>query len=175
MYQVGDLIFYGGTGVCRVTGAKTLDLLGTGAPQPYYILNPLYQECTISAPANSDKVFIRSVLTRQEAEDLIDSIPTIQAEAYHNRMLHQLEQHYEASFKSHACADLVEMTMSIYAKKQILKEQKRKFGMVDERFLKRAEDLLFGELAVALDIPKGDVPSYIQSRVHAIEACTSEA
>ena len=37
--------------------------------------------------------------------------------------------------------------------------------MVDERFLKRAEELLFSELAVALGIEKDEVPGYISSRV----------
>lgn len=55
--------------------------------------------------------------------------------------------------------------MSIYAKKQELKGQKRKFGVVDERYLRQAEELLFGELAVALGIDKEEVPEYIDSRL----------
>ena len=55
--------------------------------------------------------------------------------------------------------------MSLRAKKQGLEQQKRKFGAVDERFMKRAEELLFGELAAALDIPKDRVPEYIADRV----------
>lgn len=174
MFQVGELIFYGGTGVCQITDVRAMDLLHTGVARPYYILNPLFQECTISAPADSDKVFIRPVLTREEAEELIDRIPFIQAEAYHNRMLHQLEEHYDAALKTHDCGTLLELTMSIYAKKQLVKDQRRKFGMVDERFLKRAEELLFGEFSAALGIPKEEVQSYIQSRVQALEACQNQ-
>jgi len=36
---------------------------------------------------------------------------------------------------------------------------------VDERFMKRAEELLFGELAAALDIPPESVPGYIEARL----------
>ena len=43
--------------------------------------------------------------------------------------------------------------------------QKRRFGTVDERFLKQAEDLLFGELAAALEIPRSEVRGYITARV----------
>ena len=32
---------------------------------------------------------------------------------------------------------------------------------MDERYLKRAEELLYGELAVALDIPREEVAGYI--------------
>ena len=33
------------------------------------------------------------------------------------------------------------------------------------RFLRRAEELLFGELAVALEIPRDDVPAFIEARL----------
>ena len=54
--------------------------------------------------------------------------------------------------------------MSVYRKKQQAESQNRRLGMVDERFGRQAERLLFGELAVALDIPIGDVPAYISTR-----------
>ena len=55
--------------------------------------------------------------------------------------------------------------MSLYAKKKKTEAQKRKFGAIDERYMKRAEDLLFGELSAALEIPKGDVRQYIHDRL----------
>ncbi len=45
--------------------------------------------------------------------------------------------------------------MSIYAKKQDLEAHKRKVGALDQRFMKRAEDLLFGELAAGPGHPPG--------------------
>ena len=48
---------------------------------------------------------------------------------------------------------------------QKLLREKRKFGAVDERFLREGEALLFGELAVALDIAPEAVPAYIQARL----------
>ena len=41
----------------------------------------------------------------------------------------------------------------------------RRLGMVDERYMKQAERLLYGELSAALEIPFEDVESYIASRV----------
>ena len=59
--------------------------------------------------------------------------------------------------------------MSIHAKKESMQRQKRRFGSVDERFLKQGEDLLFGELAAALDIPREEVPGYIAARVESLK------
>lgn len=57
--------------------------------------------------------------------------------------------------------------MSIYAKKQEAETQKRRLGAVDESFLHRAEDLLFSELAAALELDREQVQPYIAARVEA--------
>ena len=168
VYQVGDLIYYGNTGVCKIVEISPSSLPGAAKGQLYYTIRPLYQECVIYVPVDSDKVFIRPVISREEAERLIDQIPTIRVEAYHGRVISELAQHYESALRTHDCGDLIELTMSIYAKKRNAEEQKRKFGMVDERFMKRAEDLLFGELAAALGMDRDDVPGYIAARVDAL-------
>jgi CarD family transcriptional regulator len=166
MYQVGDLILYGSTGVCKVADITTQELAGKDKKQLFYVLEPLYQNCTIFTPVNTTKIFMRPIISEDEAERLIDMIPTIRTEAYHNRDLNQLAEHYKVSLSKHDCSDLIELSMSIYAKKQFAEQQKRKFGVVDEKFMKRAEDLLFGELAAALNIPKDQVPEYIAERVN---------
>lgn len=38
---------------------------------------------------------------------------------------------------------------------------------IDQRYMKRAEDFLYGELAVALDIPYESVNAYIEDSVAA--------
>ena len=171
MFRTGELVLYGGTGVCRVEDIVQKEL--PDGTRDYYVLQPLYQDCVISTPVNSTKVFIRSVITREQAEELIDKIPSVKAKAYHNRVLRQLAEHYEQSLKSHDCEDLVKLTMSIYAKKQDMIRQNRKFGAVDERFMKRAEELLFGELGAALGIDKDEVPDYIAARVGDIKGAAS--
>ena len=89
MYQVGELIVYGGTGVCRVEAVETPQQRGPEAGRQYYLLKPLYQDGTIRIPVDS-KVFMRPVISRQEAEALIDAIPGMHAEACHERNFTQL-------------------------------------------------------------------------------------
>lgn len=169
MFQVGDLVLYGSTGVCRIHDINKQDFPSTGEQKLYYVLKPLYQDCVISTPVDSDRVFIRPIISKEEAQRLIGLIPGMQGHAYHNRVSRELTEHYDTLLKSHDCESLIELTMSIHAKKQDLISQKRKFGTVDERFLKRAEDLLFGELAAALDIPREQIQGYIASRVEQAE------
>ena len=63
------------------------------------------------------------------------------------------------------CRDLIRMTKSIYAKKKDAESRQKKIGMTDEKYLRRAEDLLYGELAVALGIPRDAVSGYITDRL----------
>lgn len=166
MYKVGDLIIYGSTGVCRIADITVLDHMGINKDHLYYVLEPLYQNCTIFAPVNTTKIFMRPILTKDEAKKLIDTIPSIEVEVYHSSALNQLTGHYKASLETHDCSDLLEMCMSIYAKKQLFEDQKRKFGAVDEKFMKHAEELLLGELSVALDIDKEQVSEYITEKIN---------
>ena len=110
---------------------------------------------------------VAGFLLRQEAERLIDEIPAIQPEAYYNKVLRELTEHYDTILKTYNCGELLKLTMSIYAKKQEAETQKRRLGAVDESFLHRAEDLLFSELAAALELDREQVQPYIAARVEA--------
>lgn len=159
VFAVGELIAYGNTGVCRVEKLEQ-DKTGTR-----YVLRPLYQSCVITLPVESKKIFMRPLISKDEALALIDSIPSVSAEPYHNKVMRQLIEHYEDALKNYTCAGLVEVVSSIYAKKKQLEQERRKFGSIDERYLKRAESLLFGELAAVLDLPRDGVRGFIAGRL----------
>ncbi len=166
MYQVGDIIQYGTVGACRVA-----DIV-TGVPgcfgQQMYVIKPLYCEGTIYAPVDSDKVFMRHIVSRQEAELIIGTIPAMSPRTNTQaQTVSQLVEYYEGCIRTHECKDLLSLTMSIYAKKKAAEQAKRKFGSVDEKYMRRAEDLLYGELAAALGIRRDEVPHYIERKVGA--------
>ena len=158
MFQPGDLIIYGRTGVCRVEAIEEKD------DRQYYCLQALYQTCTIHAPVNG-KVLMRPVLSREEADRLIDSIPSVTADPVECRVLRELTSHYLDSVNTCDASELLAMTMSIYAKKQRAIKNRKKLGTIDERFLREGEALLFGELGVSLGIAPEEVPNYIQARI----------
>ncbi len=161
MYQIGDLIIYGGEGVCRVEAVGPLALSDMKSDKLYYTLQPLYRTGTVFAPVEG-KVFMRPVISKAEAEALVRSIPDIQEEHLEGRNLRVAGEHYQKLLESHDCADLVQLIKTIYVKQQHAQAAGRKGGQVDERYRKRAEDTLYGELAVALDIPKDAVEGYIR-------------
>lgn len=165
MFQTGDLVIYQNMGVCRIADVTVPSF---DSAREYYLLEPLNARGTIFIPVDAD-VFIRPVISREEAERLIDTIPSIEAEAFGSTALKEITQHYSDALHTHECADLIELVMSIYDKKRVRAEQNQKFGTVDESYMKRAEELLYGEFAVALDMPKEDVRAYIEKRVKLLE------
>lgn len=165
MYQIGQYIIYGNTGVCKVEELVEKPPLGL-----YYVLKPLYESGIIYTPAEHPKIFMRPVISRDEAEALIKQIPQIVAQPDRTKNLQELREHYRTAACSHNCIDLIRLTMSIHAKKKEQEQLGRRFGQVDERFMKQAENILFGEFAVALGIPKDEVHSYISRQLESLRA-----
>jgi CarD family transcriptional regulator len=164
MYNTGELIIYGGEGVCRVESIGAPTVSGASKERLYYTLAPLYRTGKVFAPVDTP-VFMRKVMSRTEAIDLIRQIPGINAELYENRNLRFLTEHYQETIQSHNCCDLVKLIKDVYLKRKNASEKGKKLGQIDERYMKRAEDMLYGELAVALDISRDDVSGYIANAV----------
>lgn len=160
MYQVGELIIYGGENVCKVEAVGPLTLSGFKGDKVYYTLAPLYREGKIYAPVDTS-VFMRPILSREEAEELVRSIPAIEAASCTDRNPRLLGEFYQQMIRSRSCVSMVRLIKTAYKKRQARQARGSKPGLVDERYMKRAEDLLYGELAVALDIPREEVGDHI--------------
>ena len=169
MFEIGDLIIYGSEGVCRVDDIGIPEMFDIDREHPYYTLSPLYRQGKIYTPVDAS-VFMRPVISRQEALDLIHSYPDIDDAIIENRNIRVLSEQYQETMNSHDCSDLMRILKSVHHKKKVMDQRGKKLGQVDEKFFRKAEDLLHGEFAVALDIPKDEVGDFIRSRVESF--CT---
>ena len=96
MFQKGDSVVYGNLGVCKINDLVTRQFEGLDEAHPYYVLKPLYQEGVLYVPADNPKIALRAVLTADEANQLIDSIPSLHGEAFHSRSAQELAELYRA-------------------------------------------------------------------------------
>ena len=79
MYEVGDLIVYGRTGICEVTEITTLKMDGVPKDKLYYILRPVREKRgKVFTPVDNEKIVMRKVISKEEAEELIREIPQIE-------------------------------------------------------------------------------------------------
>ena len=168
MYKIGDFVIYGNTGVCRVEDIifpeehQSLNYLDKDSS--YYILKPIYQSGTIYSQVDNDKVFMRPIISKDEAKRLMSVIPEVCPSVCEKKSVQELKEYYESRLKTHECSDLIEVTMSIYLKKEQEELKKRKLKQIDIQYMKKAEEMLSQEFATVLDIPKVKVLKYISEK-----------
>ena len=73
---------------------------------------------------------------------------------------------YKEAIRTYDCQSLVRIIKTLYLRKQDRVQQGKKVLSSDEYYLKKAEELLYGEMSLALSIPKERVESYIFDEIH---------
>lgn len=168
MFEVGEYVVCGNKGVCVVEKITTLDIAGVDKERQYYILKPKYQTgSTVYVPVDSQKDSMRRVIRREEAQKLIDAIPDVPLLMITNEKLS--EQTYRECLKSGNCEEWVRIIKTIWLRKQERLQAGRKVTAVDARYFHMAEESLYGELAVALDLSRDEVAEYIASYSSAMQ------
>lgn len=161
MFAEGDFISHGTNGVCRVAGFTQMDVPGTGEKKEYYILKPVYDSnATVYSPVESgDTLKCRRILTEAEAGKLIKAIPALTPIAAGERK--ELEEKCRQAIASGQCSEWVRVIKTLWEDRRSRMEQGKKLTAASERFLKQAEEKLYGELAVSLGQKKQEMESYI--------------
>ena len=170
VFAIGEYVVCGSKGVCTVENITRLDISGVDKTREYYILKPLYLlGSTVYVPVDSSKESMRRVLKREEAEALIATIPGIPLIDITNEKLS--EQAYRECMKTNRCEEWVRIIKTIYLRKQKRLQAGRKVTAVDARYFHLAEESLYGELAVSLEMSKESVEAYITGEIDAKADC----
>ena len=145
MFAAGDLVVYGGEGVCRVESIGPSGLAYDGGDKVYYHLSPLYRGGTVMTPVDTT-VLMRPIISRDCALKLIAALPALPEQKPAERGMRAAKDFYHQLVLRCDCAELAAMI----------------HGICRKRYLKRAEDQLYGELAAALDMPRDQMIPYIR-------------
>ena len=164
MFEIGTCIICGQHGVCKVEAIGPLKLFESAEEKEYYTLNPLYSKGgVIYVPADSDKIVMREILSRAEAEKLLEEMEEIDELRIDNEK--RREEILKKSLRSCDYREWARIIKTLYLKKKRRLAQGKKVTASDERYLKAAEECLCGELAVALGLQKKEVEKYILSHI----------
>ncbi|MCH5272121.1 MAG: CarD family transcriptional regulator [Lachnospiraceae bacterium] len=164
MFKKGDYVICGSNGICKVTDVTTLNMVDAPKDRLYYIFKPVYSESsTVYIPVDNHKIPLRAALSEQEAHALIGKIPSLELLWVENEK--QRELIYKECMKKNTCEDYVRIIKTLYLRRQSRLSKGKKVIGIDEKYLKMAEDYLYGELAVALGIEKQGVESYIKEEI----------
>ena len=165
MYQTGDFVMYGNTGVCRVEEIGYPDA-ASDEDKLYYKMWPDYDKEVIYISVDTGE-FMRPVMSRQDAEQLIDSIPDIPDKVSDNHDMRMLSEQYRACLNARRNEDLIRLIKGVYQKRRRSLKAGRHMGQIDQQNMRRAEKRLDGELAVVLGMEYDEIQPYIHKRVEA--------
>ena len=161
MYSIGDKIIYGENGVCTVEKVAPLSMSGSSKDKLYYHLRPLIGSGQYFAPVDGN-AYMRPVMSREEAESLIASIPDIEPAICNDNRFNHVDAFYKELFKLHSCEALVAIVKGL---KDRIASRKSKSSRA-ESTMRRAKDMLHGELSVALGLELEQVENYIQEKIN---------
>lgn len=168
MFQEGEYIIYRNTGVCKVAKIDVPDDFPAAASNVlYYHLAPIHGSGIIYIPVDS-KVFMRPVITKEQAMELISTIPSIKEFPDYCKDQRALAEHYKAQLQTHDCTVLIQLIKNIHCKNQELNARGKTVGKTDIQYMKQAENFLHEELSIALDIPFDEVPTYIRKQIEIV-------
>lgn len=161
MFSVGDLVVYGGEGVCRVDSVGTPDTSGYDKTKVYYTLSPLYRSGQVMTPVDT-RVLMRPVMTRAEAETFLAELPQLPPEEPDGPGQRAARDHYHGVVTSYDCRRMAALIKHVCRRRHWAHQHGRKVSQLDERYLRRAEDQLYGELAAVLEMDRQQVCAYIR-------------
>ena len=158
MYQVGEYIVHPGQGVCKVDEIVE-------EPQETYMLLPVgtRNPIRISFPV-SGEARLRPVLSRDEAEALIDEYAVMDVDPFTERSLALEESHFKDTIRRGTCRDSVRVVKTFRRRIAEVRSRNKKPPVAYERILKQASERSLSELAIALGSTPEDVRAIFESQ-----------
>lgn len=164
MFRVNDIIVYSSQGVCKIEGIEEKKL--TGVNKEYFILKPINSDnSTYFVPTDNQMLIakMRKVLSQKEINDLIDAMAKESANWIANE--NERKEKYKHIISEGNHTELIKMIKAIFYEKKQRESAGKRLHASDERFLKDAEQLLYGEFQYVLNLNKDQLMAYIFDRI----------
>ena len=163
MFNVGEYVVHGNDGVCRVEAVEPMS--GSGSDRIYYTLVPVYSSGSkLFVPTDSTKVVTRAVISKNDVKKLMDEWDDIDLLSVENDK--KREEVYKAALRSCDCRQWVKLIKTSYQRNQMRMECGKKATTSDERYLHMAQENLFGEMAIPLEMSRGEAEDYFIGKMN---------
>ena len=148
MYQIGELVQYGNSGVCKIEEIVQ-GVPGLQKDTRCYLLIPVNgRDGKIYSPVDSGKVKMRRILSGEEVRDLMGKAPQIEELTILNEK--QCESVYKEELYSVDCYRWLGLLKTLYSRRAARLLAGKKVTATDERYLKSVEDRLREELSIVI-------------------------
>lgn len=160
MYEINDLVVYRRK-VCKVTEIKRSSVTG----EMCYVLEPYEeQSCSmrVQVPVSNKGGHLRSLVTKDEVDELCKKVKDVKPITSKPA---NIKSKYQAKINGDELEDLVCIIKTSSRRNRERMKKNKKLAEVDGNFLKQAEDYLYSELALALDLSKDQSKEYFMNEV----------
>ena len=164
MFKVNDIVIYGTGGVCKIVDIEEKDFMGE--KKKYFVLKPVKNEnSTYFAPTDNEKILakMRKLLSKEEIDELIDSMPNEKANWITND--NERKEKYRSIISNGNHTELIKLIKAIFFEKKEREANGKRLTSSDERFLKDAEQVLYGEFQHVLNLNEDQLMTYIFERI----------
>lgn len=167
MFQIGEVVAYGATGVCTIDDIRLMSMSRSGTKkQEYYVLRPAATPtCLTYVPTSSPLTEkMRRVLSKDQIDAMLSEI--------HGQALDWIDDarrradSFGAIISGGLTAELLKLIGCLYEEKQACSGRGRRFSTADDRLLASAERVVSEEFSYALQISPGEVSSYIAEKLN---------
>ena len=156
MFKVGEYIIYK-RDLCKVKFIEKSRRTG----EDYYGLSPIQDETlSIKVPTSNKQNNLRYPISKEEAEQLIKKIPTIEPIQVNDKLL---ENTYRELMRTQKEEDLIKIIKTTYLRNEERVSCGKKASDKDQTFFKQAENCLYNELGYALNLSAEECKNYINA------------
>ena len=153
MFKVNDYLVYG-KDVCLVKEIKIIKEMD------YYSLVPINDtSLKITVPVNSDK--IRNLISKDEVNEIINDMSSIEVIDTEEKFL---ESEYKRLLTNGTPLDLIKLIKTIYLRNKERVQNKKRIMDKDKDYIDKAEELLYNEFSIVLDLSFEDTREFINNK-----------
>lgn len=159
MYKVNDYVMYK-KDVCKVREIKNNKLNGND----YYILVPIDDKSLIiDVPVDNRMGFLRNLISKEEADLLIDNIGNIKP--LENVDEKNVDKSYRDLLYNGSHEDLIKIIKTAYLRNVDRVKNNKKIREKDKDYFNQAEKYLYNELAIVYEMTSDEIKNYIIQKV----------
>lgn len=166
MFQKGDFVTYGCKGVCEIKNITTLQLDGIPKDKLYYEMSRVSDaKAKVFTPVEHEggKNVLRPVLSGEEAAALLEKIPQLEQPWIRNDRAR--EESYREIIGGCDPTGLLSMIKSLYQFRRERALIGRKLPAMDAKYLRSAQENLFTEIALVMELTTEQVDEFVTERI----------
>lgn len=166
MYKIGDVFVYGANGACEITDIKEEKF--ARETKIYYILSPFFDSReTIFVPVDNEALTgkMKKVLSRDQVMEMIRSIPD--TESIWDDNANTRREEYKKIISSADRKELIKLLKTLHEQKLKLEESGKNLSVSDEKYYRKAQNIIHSEIAMVLELEMKEVEPFIEKVLNA--------